>query len=121
MNWFTKIVKSVASLFSNPKVQQAFSAELHVLQPYIAQALPIVADIEAMVPVKTDATLKAVADKYGVSSLFQPGLPKSGANTLLKDVAVAGLQALLPNPLEQYLAETAIQLALTAFRGTKKV
>lgn len=117
MSWFTKIVKTVASWFKDPKTRVAFEQTLQNLQPYVQAALPVVEVIVALTPNRTDDELLAVAKEFGVLDLFKPGMSDGNIKNFLLDAGTAGLEKALPaQEADSATLRAAVDVALTTFK-----
>lgn len=115
MNWLKNILSGVKKFFSKLFGANAdgFMALIENLAPIVNKAYPFVKKIAALTPTKTDDAILAAYEQLGFGGLFVAGSDKSLA---LRDLAKKLLIATHPDPVSDYLANTAIELAYAKYK-----
>lgn len=115
MNWFNNIWSLVRNFFSKLFGSGAddFMALIEALAPLVNKAYPVVKKIAQLTPNKTDDVILAAYEELGFKGVFVPGTDKSLA---LRDLAKKLLIASNPDPISDYLANTAIELAYAKYK-----
>ena len=115
MNWFKKIFESSNSFFGKIFGQhgEGFLTLLEKLAPIVQTAYPIVQKIALLTPPKTDEAILAAYESMGFTGLFNKGADK---NLALRDLAKKAVVAVHPNPVADYLINTAIELAYSKYK-----
>jgi hypothetical protein len=119
MKWLKNLFGSVKSFFVKLFGVDAedFMDLIEKLSPLVNKAYPIVKKIADLTPNKTDDAILAAYESLGFTGVFKPGTDKGLA---LRDLAKKVLNATTANPVSDYLANTAIELAYAKFKESKK-
>jgi hypothetical protein len=120
MNWLKNIFANAKSFFSKlfgPNAD-AFIALIEQLAPLVNKAYPVVKKIAALTPNKTDDAIIAAYEELGFKGLFVAGMDKSLA---LRDLAKKLLIATNPDPVSDYIANTAIELAYAKYKQEQSI
>jgi len=115
MNWLKNFFGNVRTFFgklfdSDPEV---FMLLIQKISPIVNRAYPIVKKIALLTPTKTDDVIIAAYESFGLHNLFQPGTDPGIA---LRDLAKKVLISTNPDPISDYLANTAIELAYAKYK-----
>jgi hypothetical protein len=115
MNWLKNLFNTVKNFFTKLFGQNAndFIALLEQLSPLVNKALPVVKKIALLTPTKTDDKILEAYERLGFVGLFTPGMDKSIA---LRDLAKKVIVASNPDPVSDYLANTAVELAYAKYK-----
>lgn len=115
MNWFNNILSLVKNFFSKLFGSGAddFMALIEALAPQVNKAYPVVKKIAQLTPNKTDDAILAAYEELGFKGVFVSGADKSLA---LRDLAKKLLSAANPDPVSDYIANTAIELAYAKYK-----
>lgn len=115
MDWLKNLFSTVKKFFSElfGKHANDFMKLLEILSPLVNRALPVVRKIAELTPNKTDDQILKAYDSLGFSGLFTPGNDKSLA---LRDLAKKVIIAANPDPVSDYLANTAVELAYAKYK-----
>lgn len=115
MEWFKKLFNNVKSFFTKLFGNNAseFIVLLEQVSPLVNRALPVVRQIALLTPNKTDDAIVKAYDSLGFPGLFTPGSDKSVA---LRDLAKKVIIATNPDPVSDYLANTAVELAYAKYK-----
>jgi phosphoglycerate dehydrogenase-like enzyme len=119
MKWLKNAFNSVRSFFGKlfDNDPEEFMALIEKVSPLVNKAYPIVKKIAALTPNKTDDAILAAYESLGFVGVFQAGTDKGLA---LRDLAKKVLVASSPDPVTDYLANTAIELAYAKFKESLK-
>jgi hypothetical protein len=118
MKWIKNVFSSVKSFFgklfdNNP---EEFMALIEKVSPLVNKAYPVVKKIALLTPNKTDDAILAAYESMGFVGVFQPGTDKGLA---LRDLAKTVLKASSPDPVSDYLINTAIELAYAKYKESE--
>lgn len=115
MTWLTKFFTTAKSFFSKlfGMNADAFISLIEQLAPLVNKAYPFVKKVALLTPTKTDDIILAAYEQLGFSGLFVPGTDKSLA---LRDLAKKLLLSTSPDPISDYIANTAIELAYAKYK-----
>lgn len=115
MNWLKNVFSGVKKFFFKlfGDNGDAFMDLIEHISPLVNKAYPFVKKIAALTPTKTDDNILAAYESLGFGGLFVAGSDKSLA---LRDLAKKLLVAAHPDPVSDYLANTAIELAYAKYK-----
>lgn len=119
MKWIKNVFNSASSFFGKlfDNDSDGFLSLIEKISPLVNKAYPIVKKIAALTPNKSDDAILAAYESMGFIGVFQAGSDKSLA---LRDLAKKALTAAHPDPVADYLAHTAIELAYSKFKESSK-
>jgi hypothetical protein len=110
---FKRIIQKIVNFFSSGKAEAA----LETAAALVPKALPIVQDIAALVPNKTDQEILAAFQKYAVPGASQLlATPASQRGYVLLHLATEILAGEFPG-LATNILNTAVQLAVTGAKA----
>jgi|SRR5581483_4287866 len=107
------IIQKIVNFFKSGKAEAALTKAADL----VPKALPIVQDIAAMAPNKTDQEILAVFQKYAVPDAAQfLATPSAQRGYLLLHLATEVLASQFPN-IATNILNTAVQLAVTGSKA----
>jgi len=108
-----RIIQKIVSFFNSGKAQSA----LETAAALVPKALPIVQDIAALAPNRTDQEILAAFQKYAVPGAAQLlATPPSQRGYVLLHLATQVLAGECPS-IATYILNTAVQLAVTGSKA----
>lgn len=115
MNWLKNLFSTARGFFSKLFGDNAdvFITLIEQLAPIVNKAYPFVKKVATLTPTKTDDAILAAYEELGFKGLFTVGMDKSLA---LRDLAKKLLLASNPDPVSDYIANTAIELAYAKYK-----
>jgi hypothetical protein len=115
MNWIKNIFISVKGFFTKlfGNNASAFMELIEKVSPIVNKAYPVVKKIAQLTPTKTDDVILAAYEELGFKGMFVAGSDKGLA---LRDLAKKLLLASSPDPISDYIANTAIELAYAKYK-----
>lgn len=121
MNWLKSIIAPVFKFFA--KIFSKESANIMIgffdkYGPLVNKAYPIVKKIAAMTVNKYDDALIAAYEHFSLKDLFDPTKDRK---VLLRDLAKAVIASQVKEPIDDYILNTAVELAYARFKEETKV
>lgn len=115
MNWLKNVFTSVKGFFTKlfGNNASAFMELIEKISPIVNKAYPFVKKVAQLTPNKTDDAILAAYEELGFKGLFVAGMDKGLA---LRDLAKKLLLASSPDPVSDYIANTAIELAYAKYK-----
>ena len=119
MKWFNNLFYTVKSFFGKlfGSDGDGFIRLIEKISPLVNKAYPIVKTVARLTPNKTDDEILKAYEKLGFSDVFDATKPKALS---LRDLSKSILVASNPDPVSEYLANTAIELAYAKFKEEQK-
>jgi hypothetical protein len=115
-NPFSWISGKIVAAFRSDSVRSALDSAVKL----VPKALPIVADIAAMTPTRSDDEILALFTRFGMPYVDQYiALPVQDRGVALAKVATAQLKQIAP-AYSSNIIDTAVQLAVTAYKADPK-
>lgn len=120
MKWF---FQWLVNFFRSDRAQQVFK----LVQDLMLVALPIVKQIAAMTPTRSDDEIVQVIERYGLKITEWSGflnIPMEDRGVVLRDIAVEVLRRTIVNSLKpewqdvpQNVVDSSVQLAVTVMKA----
>jgi len=117
MKFFKSISSFFGKLFKSVGQDNVFSV-IEKIEPLVNFAYPVVKRIAELTENKTDDAILAAYESYGLTKLFKKGYDKNLAiRDLVKQVVKTHVKE---NTAQEYLLNTAVELAYASFREEGK-
>jgi hypothetical protein len=111
VNFFNNVKKFFTKLFGADA--EVFMNLLEKVSPLVNLAYPIVKKVAQLTPNKTDNEILKAYESFGFQHLFNKKMDKGLA---LRELSKNVLRAANPDPITDYIANTAIELAYAKFK-----
>lgn len=111
-----KVLSAIAGFFRrlfSKETADALNSALQEAAPYVEMALPIVRQIAALTPTRTDDLILAAYDAYGLKDLWDSSKPK---DVMLRDLAVAVVRNAAKTDVASRILVLAVELAYSTYR-----
>lgn len=120
MNWIKNLFSSVRSHYGKIFSDRLADGIMHVIStvsPWVVKIYPIVEQIAALTPTRTDDEVLALAKKYALK--FSKSTPK---DFILREVAKVMLKKEIPEDVvvQDYILNLAVELAYAKFKQEPK-
>ena len=116
MKFFKSISSFFGKLFKSIGQDNVFSV-IEKIEPLVNFAYPVVKRVAELTENKTDDAILAAYESYGLTKLFKKGYDKNLAiRDLVKQVVKTHVKE---NTAQEYLLNTAVELAYASFREEK--
>jgi hypothetical protein len=113
MNYLKNVIQKIVSFFVSGKAEAA----LNLAAGLVPKALPIVQEIAALVPNRTDQEIAAAFEKFAIPAAAQYlAAPQGHRGYVLLDLATQVLATEVPGVATNIL-NTAIQFAVTSLKA----
>ena len=113
MNYLKNVIQKIVSFFVSGKAEAA----LNLAAGLVPKALPIVQELAALVPNRTDQEIAAAFEKFAIPSAAQYlAAPQAHRGYVLLDIATQVLATRFPGVATNIL-NTAVQLAVTGLKA----
>ena len=113
MNYLKNVIQKIVSFFASGKAEAA----LNLAAGLVPKALPIVQEIAALVPNRTDQEIAAAFEKFSIPAAAQYlAAPQGHRGYVLLDLATQVLATEVPGVATNIL-NTAIQFAVTSLKA----
>ena len=113
MNFVKSVIRKIVSFFGSGKAEAALNQAAEL----VPRALPIVQEIAALAPNRTDQEILAVFQKFAVPGAAQYlAAPPAQRGYVLLQLATQVLAAEVPG-VATHILDTAVQLAVTGSRA----
>ena len=113
MKFLKNVIQKIVSFFASGKAEAA----LNLAASLVPKALPIVQEIAALVPNRTDQEIAAAFEKFAIPAAAQYlAAPQAHRGYVLFDLATQVLAAQFPGVATNIL-NAAIQFAVTAMKA----
>ena len=113
MNYLKNVIQKIVSFFASGKAEAA----LNLAAGLVPRALPIVREIAALVPNRTDQEIAAAFEKFAIPAAAQYlAAPQGHRGYVLLDLATQVLATEVPGVATNIL-NTAIQFAVTSLKA----
>ena len=113
MNYLKNVIQKIVSFFASGKAEAA----LNLAAKLVPKALPIVQEIAALVPNRTDQEIAAAFEKFAIPAAAQYlAAPQGHRGYVLLDLAPQVLAPEVPGVATNIL-HTAIQFAVTSLKA----
>jgi len=118
-NWIIKVLKAPLEFFKNlfKNGPEGFMKLIEKIAPVVDNAYPVVKKIAELTPTKTDDKILAAYEHFRLKELFDANKDKS---LLLRDLAKQVIKEKNPDPLNDYLLNTAVELAYAKYKEENK-
>jgi hypothetical protein len=113
MNYLKNVIQKIVSFFASGKAEAA----LNLAAGLVPKALPIVQEIAALAPNRTDQEIAAAFEKFAIPAAAQYlAAPQGHRGYVLLDLATQVLATEVPGVATNIL-NTAIQFAVTSLKA----
>lgn len=106
------LFNKLMNLFADQTYQKVIDL-LVFLTPLVNEAYPVVKKIAELTPNKVDDQILAAYEHFGVKDVFDPNIDK---NEALRNLARIVLKKQTKEPIKDYVANAAIEIAYTQFK-----